>query len=157
MAYSIGAVSEKTGISIYTLRYYDKMGLTPFVKKNESSGRREFTDSDLNFLSVISCLKSTGMSLDGIRDFVDCCMQGDSTLDTRLELFEKQKQIVIDQIGESLKNLQKINHKINYYQIATEAGTEDAATGDNELHDTPTSFDELIDEIHQGDVEKHLN
>lgn len=156
MAYSISTVAEKTGISVYTLRYYDKMGLTPFVQRDENSGRREFTDSDLNFLSVISCLKGTSMPLEEIRSFVQCCMDGDSTLDTRLKLFEKQKQVVIDQIGESLRNLQKIDHKIKYYQIAMAAGTEKAVTGKNELPETYTPYQQLSKELEDGGVKEHL-
>ncbi|MCF6160928.1 MAG: MerR family transcriptional regulator [Furfurilactobacillus sp.] len=157
MAYSIGTIAKKTGLSIYTLRYYDKEGLTPFVKRNEASGRREFTDSDLNFLSVITCLKGTGMQLDEIRDFVNWCMEGDGTLDERLTLFEEQKQVVIDQIGDALKNLQKINHKINYYQKAVAAGTEDAVTGVNELPETYTPFNELVEQLRDGGAEERLN
>lgn len=156
MAYSISTVSKKTGLSVYTLRYYDKVGLTPFVQRNESSGRREFTDSDLNFLSVITCLKGTGMPLEEIRDFVQCCMDGDSTLNERLELFEKQKQVVINSIGESLRNLQKIDHKIEYYQKATAAGTEKAVTGENELPENHVPLNQLFDELKAGGIDKHL-
>lgn len=156
MTYSIGTVAEKSGISIYTLRYYDKMGLTPFVKRNEASGRREFTDSDLNFLSVITCLKGTGMPLNEIRNFVQCCMDGDNTLNQRLALFENQKEVVINQIGESLRNLQKIDHKIEYYKKAVKAGTEKAVTGKNNLPENHVPLNELIDELLAGDVDKHL-
>ncbi|KRN99724.1 MerR family transcriptional regulator [Companilactobacillus kimchiensis] len=69
MAYSIGQVAEKTGLSSYTLRYYDKEGLMPFVHRG-NGGRREFTENDMDFVDLISCLKETGMSLKEIRDFV---------------------------------------------------------------------------------------
>ena len=46
MGYSIGQVAKKTGLSVHTLRYYEKEGLLPFVRKN-SSGLRVFSDSDL--------------------------------------------------------------------------------------------------------------
>ncbi len=157
MAYSIGTIAKKTGLSIYTLRYYDKEGLTPFVKRNVESGRREFTDSDLNYLSVITCLKGTGMQLDEIRTFIEWCMEGDDTLNERLALFKKQQQVAIDQIGDALKNLQKIDHKINYYQKAVAAGTEDAVSGDNELPETYTPFNELVQELRNGGVEERLN
>ncbi|WP_207463032.1 MULTISPECIES: MerR family transcriptional regulator [Enterococcus] len=56
LSYTISQVSEKIGVSAYTLRYYDKEGLLPFVKRT-SSGRRIFEDSDLEFIAVIYCLK----------------------------------------------------------------------------------------------------
>ena len=62
MRYSIGQVAQKMGLTAHTLRYYDKEGLLPFVKKN-SSGLRMFSDEDIDWLVVIECLKGTGMQL----------------------------------------------------------------------------------------------
>lgn len=56
MSYSIGQVADKLGVTIDTIRYYDKSGLLPFVKRN-SIGRREFTDNDLHLMRTIVCLK----------------------------------------------------------------------------------------------------
>jgi len=81
MAYSIGQVAEKTGLSSYTLRYYDKEGLMPFVHRG-NGGRREFTENDMDFIDLISCLKETGMSLKEIREFVNMSMEGNVTLTT---------------------------------------------------------------------------
>jgi DNA-binding transcriptional MerR regulator len=75
MTYTIKEVSEIFDLSIYTLRYYDKQGLLPFVSKN-ASGYREFTESDLGFIYTICCLKNTGMPLKDIRTYIDYCMQG---------------------------------------------------------------------------------
>lgn len=145
MAYSIGEVSSKTGISVYTLRYYDKEGLMPFVNRNSENGRREFSEKDLDFLSLISCLKRTGMQLSEIREFINWCMEGDSTLNERLQLFYKQKEVVEDKIREQLKNLEKINHKIDYYQRACEAGTESVVEDDCSAFSF--TFDELMAQV----------
>lgn len=56
MAYSISEVSEKFNISPFTLRFYDKQGLMPFVKR-DAAGRRSFSEEDLDFISLIICLK----------------------------------------------------------------------------------------------------
>ena len=87
MSYSIGQVAEKTGLTSYTLRYYDREGLMPFVHRSPA-GRREFTDDDLDFIDLITCLKATGMQLAEIRKFVELAMQGDATLETRLAIFK---------------------------------------------------------------------
>ena len=125
--YSIGAVAKKTGISSYTLRYYDKAGLTPFVKRDKQ-GRRVFNDEDLDSLALIRCLKQTGMPLEDIRQFISWCADGDGTIDQRLAMFEEQRQAVEAQIHQSLLNLQKVNHKIDVYRRASQAGSE-AAVG----------------------------
>lgn len=62
MSYSISEVAEKLNLTVYTLRYYDKEGLMPFVERS-SNGTRLFKDSDIDALKVIECLKSTGMPI----------------------------------------------------------------------------------------------
>ncbi|MEG0373181.1 MAG: MerR family transcriptional regulator, partial [Enterococcus sp.] len=69
----IGEISERYGISQDTLRYYDKAGLLPFVKKN-SAGRREFTEDDLGYIEVIDCLKRSGIAVKEIAKFMDWCV-----------------------------------------------------------------------------------
>ncbi len=69
LSYSIGQVAQKTGLSAYTLRYYEKEGLLPFVKKSDS-GMRVYTDSDIAWLSMIECLKATGMPIKEIRLYI---------------------------------------------------------------------------------------
>lgn len=65
MTYTIKEVADKVGLSAYTLRFYDKQGLLPFVSRNES-GYRAFTDGDLHLLHTIICLKNTGMAISAI-------------------------------------------------------------------------------------------
>lgn len=129
MMYSIGTVAKKTGISSYTLRYYDKAGLTPFVKR-DAQGRRVFNDDDLDSLALIRCLKQTGMPLEDIRQFIGWCEDGDQTLTQRLAMFEEQRSAVQDQIQQALKNLQKVDHKIDTYRRACQAGSEAAVDCD---------------------------
>ena len=124
MAYSIGQVAEKTGLSSYTLRYYDKEGLMPFVRRG-NGGRREFTENDMDFVDLISCLKETGMSLKEIRQFVNMSLEGDCTLEQRLAMFKKQRDEVIEQIKQSQKFLEKLDHKVKYFEAAVSAGSED--------------------------------
>ena len=85
MGYSIGQVSQKMGLTAHTLRYYEKEGLLPFVKKN-GAGLRVFSDNDLGWLELIECLKGTGMTLKGIKQYIDWFQEGDSTLKQRLEM-----------------------------------------------------------------------
>lgn len=143
MAYSIGQVAEKTGLSTYTLRYYDREGLMPFVKRS-ASGRREFTDDNLDFIDLITCLKDTGMQLSEIRQFVELAMEGDSTLETRLNIFKQQQEAVRKQIEQSQKHLAKLDYKVRFFTAACEAGTEAAVSGDCEAPGQPIVIDESL-------------
>jgi len=124
MAYSIGQVAEKTGLSSYTLRYYDKEGLMPFIHRG-NGGRREFTENDMDFVDLITCLKQTGMSLKEIRNFVNMSMEGNITLEQRLDMFKHQRDEVMKQIAQSQRYLEKLDHKVKYFEAACANGSED--------------------------------
>ena len=122
MYYSIGQVAAKTGLTVHTLRYYEKEGLLPFVHKS-SSGLRMFSDDDLGWLSLIECLKETGMSLKGIKQYIDWFREGDSTLPQRLKMFKQQQLKVLAQIEQFQKYLQKIDYKVRLYEEAVKLGS----------------------------------
>lgn len=124
MVYTISQVAEKSGLTAHTLRYYDKEGLLPFIDRS-SSGVRKFKDEDFEWLAIITCLKDTGMQVKDIKTFIDWCLQGDETVENRLNLFKAQKEKVEAQIKELKKHLKKIDYKIWYYQTAKDAGTLD--------------------------------
>ena len=106
MGYSIGQVAKKTGLGVHTLRYYEKEGLLPFVRKS-GSGLRIYSDSDIGWLGMIECLKGTGMTLKGIKQYIDWYIEGDSTL------------------AELQKNMAKIDYKISLYTEAVKVGSLD--------------------------------
>ena len=123
MEYSIGETAKKSGITASTIRFYEKEGLLPSIKRNKN-GIRYFTEDDLQSLRIIECLKATGMPIKDIRKFIDLCAEGDSSLQERYELFLDRKSAVQKQIQE-LQNVEKvIDFKCWYYQTAIEAGTE---------------------------------
>ncbi len=122
MYYSIGQVAAKTGLTVHTLRYYEKEGLLPFVHKS-SSGLRMFSDNDLGWLSIIECLKETGMPLKGIKQYIDWFREGDSTLPQRLEMFKQQQLKILTQIEQFQKYLQKIDYKVSLYEEAVKLGS----------------------------------
>lgn len=122
--YSISEVAKELNLSVYTLRYYDKEGLMPFIERTES-GTRLFKDSDIAALKIIECLKATGMPIKEIKHFIDWCTDGDSILQNRFDMFMERKAIVNAQMEELKKTMEIIEHKCLYYQTALEAGTED--------------------------------
>ena len=88
---TVGQAAKKGGVTVRTLQYYDKEGLLPFAKRNKA-GRREFTDDDLGYIEVIDCLKKSGIPIKDIAQFIDWCMEGDSTLDERLDFMETHEE-----------------------------------------------------------------
>ncbi len=121
--YTVGEVSEMFSIPISTLRYYDKEGLFPNLKR--VSGIRQFSDTELETLRVIECLKKSGLEIKDIKKFMDWCQEGSSTYSKRLNLFIKQKEIVEDEINRLNKVNDMIKFKIWYYTTAMQDGSEE--------------------------------
>jgi DNA-binding transcriptional MerR regulator len=125
MQYSIGEVASSTGIAISTLRYYDREGLFPNIKRSDG-GIRRFTDAELDALGVIECLKASGLSIKEIKCFLDWCQEGDSSLGKRRELFYERSAVVEKQMEELQKTMDTLRYKCWYYDSALTAGTEQA-------------------------------
>ena len=119
MEYSISEVAKKMNVTISTLRYYDHIGLLPNLNKNQY-GNRFFTENDIEAIRVIQYLKASGMQLKEIKEFMNWCQQGDSTLEKRLNLFKKQKENVLSEIARLQATLNLIEFKEWYYKKALE-------------------------------------
>lgn len=122
MSYTTAQAAQKMGISAHTLRFYDKEGLLPNVGRDEH-GNRRFTDNDLQWLSLLQCLKNTGMSLKDIKRFAKCTTIGNSTIEERLAFFENQTQNVKQQISELKRYLSLLEYKVAFYQQAKALGS----------------------------------
>lgn len=122
MLYTVGEMAKLLGIPTSTLRYYDKEGLLPFVERSEG-GIRVFKDNDYEWLKIIHCLKKTGMPLKDIKEFILMAIQGDDTIDQRLELVKKQRILMQEKISEMQEMLDMLDFKCWYYETAQKAGT----------------------------------
>lgn len=91
MPYTVGEMAKKMQVAPSTLRYYDKEGLLPFVERSQG-GIRMFKETDFEWLSIIECLKQTGMSIKDIKIFIDWCLEGDATIEQRLTLIDQQRK-----------------------------------------------------------------
>lgn len=148
--YSIGEVVKQTGLSAHTLRYYEKEGLLPFVTKN-SSGLRVYTTNDLRWLSMIECLKDSGLQIKEIRQYIEWFRQGDSTLQQRLELFQNRRKALEAEITRMQTVMNKITFKETLYTTALKLGSLAAADEDKtimrlkkKLFDSPDDFDKKV-------------
>lgn len=122
MLYTVGEMAKKLNVAPSTLRYYDKEGLLPFVERS-GGGIRMFKESDFEWLAIIECLKKTGMSIKDIKVFIDWCIEGDSTIDQRLELITRQREAVLAQMEQMKETLHTLDYKKWYYETARKAGT----------------------------------
>ena len=141
MTYSIGEMAKRLGVAPSTLRYYDKEGLLPFVNRSKG-GIRIFEDKDFEWLQIIGCLKKTGMPIKYIKTFIEMAMQGDDTIDSRLELILKQKSVVEVQINELSDVLKILNFKQWYYETAKSEGTT-SVPREMTLEDLPEEYREI--------------
>lgn len=111
--YSISEVSKMFNLPLSTLRYYDKEGLFPNLKRE--SGIRKFSDSDLEALRVIECLKKSGLEIKDIKLFMDWCKEGPSTYLNRYNLIHNQKEKIKQEIEHLNKALDMLEFKSWYY------------------------------------------
>jgi Predicted transcriptional regulators len=112
--YSIKQVSKKMSLPTFTLRYYEKEGLLPSIERSKG-GIRRFSEEDLDWLGLISCLKSTGMPIKQIKEFVDLSRQGDETLKQRCEILIEHKRTVEEHFKAMEAQLQKVTMKIECF------------------------------------------
>ena len=144
--YTIGQVSEMFDLPISTLRYYDKQGLFPEMTR--VSGIRKFDDTEIDALSVIECLKRSGLEIKDIKQFMDWCVEGASTYPLRRELLEKQKETVEAEIAHMNKVLDMLRFKCWYYDQAIQDGSEDRIKSLLPDH-LPDDIQLLYDHAHQ--------
>lgn len=156
MEYSIGQVATKLGITIDTIRYYDKNGLLPFVSR-KANGRRVFTDNDVHLMRTIICLKNAGVSVKDIATFVKLRLVGDETLDERYTLLKKHENDLIRQINDLNETLSYLKYKEWYYVTAKEAGTEKIhfIPGTNEVN--PDLADEYSQYLMESNQKEELD
>lgn len=113
----IAEVSEQYGISSDTLRYYERIGLLPHVTRNES-GIRDFTELDIRRVNFIKCMRSAGLPIEVLIDYMELVQQGDSTIETRQQILLEQRDLLESRIAEMQKTLDLLNHKIQVYETA---------------------------------------
>ena len=104
MEYLIKDASKKLNISIYTLRYYDKEGLTPCVRKDEN-GVRKYTDEDLEWIRMLINLRDIDMPISNIKEYIDLYLKGDETIAERRELMCKYREYIKKKIRDTINSV----------------------------------------------------
>lgn len=145
MVYTVGEMAKLLGVTASTLRYYDKEGLLPFVERS-SGGIRMFRDSDIEWLRVIECMKKAGMSIKDIRRYIELALKGDDTIELRLMMFRRQKEVLQQKMAEMQHTMAMVEYKCWYYETAKAAGTVEVPQNMNES-DVPKQFQDIRREL----------
>ena len=113
----IAEVSQRYEISADTLRYYERIGLLPSVNRTDS-GIRDFNELDVRRVEFIKCMRSAGLPIDVLIEYVSLVQQGDATIEARKEILMAQRESLAARMAEMQKTLDLLNHKIEVYENA---------------------------------------
>ncbi len=113
----IAEVSQQYDISTDTLRYYERVGLIPPVNRN-GSGIRDYNELDLRRVDFIKCMRSAGLPIEVLIDYVALVQRGDETIDARKVILKEQRELLLTRMQEMQKTLDILDHKIEVYENA---------------------------------------
>lgn len=113
--YTIKKVAELLEMTEYTIRFYSDKDLIPTLKRDKNNNRI-FDESDLNWLIVIKYLRSTGMTIIDIKEYITLCMQGANTINQRHEIMLRQQKKAEETLKEAKRATDFINHKVKIYE-----------------------------------------
>lgn len=112
---TISEVSRKYDLTADTLRYYERIGLIPTVNRN-SSGIRDYTIEDCNWVQFIKCMRRAGLSIEALIDYVAMFQEGNSTIKERKKLLIEQRELLAERIVEMQETLGRLDNKIDGYE-----------------------------------------
>ncbi len=112
---NIKKVSDKTGFTSHTLRYYEKEGVLQEVTRN-TSGHRSFSKKDIDILNFIKCLKLTDMPIKELKEITKLWYEGKDNIPQRIEILKSHRDATLEKVDALNKTLNHIEEKILYYQ-----------------------------------------
>ncbi len=118
---TIKEVSEKYDITQDTLRYYERIGMIPKVNRT-ASGIRDYSEADLGWVELAKCMRSAGLAVEGLIEYVKLCQEGDITLQARMNLLVEQRETLLEQKLKIDESLERLDYKIGVYEKGLETG-----------------------------------
>lgn len=116
---TIAEVSKLMNLTNDTLRYYERIGLIPPVHRNKS-GIRDYDEEDLRWVEFIKCMRSAGLPIEALIEYVNLFRQGDNTTEARKALLIEQRDLLIKRMEYMQATLDRLNKKIEHYEHITE-------------------------------------
>ena len=112
---TIAEVSKKYELSADTLRYYERIGLIPSVNRNKS-GIRHYRSEDCRWVEFIKCMRSAGLPIEVLIEYVTLFQQGDETIEARKEILTEQRKQLIGKMEDMKKTIERLDYKIERYE-----------------------------------------
>jgi DNA-binding transcriptional MerR regulator len=112
---TITEVSKKFDLSQDTLRYYERIGLIPQVNRNKS-GVRDYTEEDCRWVEFVKCMRSAGLPIEVLIEYVTLFQQGDETIQARKDLLKEQRIQLTQKVEDMKKTLDRLDYKIERYE-----------------------------------------
>lgn len=113
---NIRRASEKTGLTPTALRYYERMGFIPSIKRN-ADGSREYTVKDIEWIEFVQCMKGVGLSIESLIEYSTLCRQGPDTIPARKELLLEEQEKLTCRCNELTNTLEQLSCRIQNYEI----------------------------------------
>ena len=111
---TIAEVSKKYELSADTLRYYERIGLVPPVPSNKS-GIRDYDTESCQWVELMKCMRSAGVQIEALIEYVALFQQGDETIGARKALLIEQRDQLVERMAEMQRSLDRLNDKIERY------------------------------------------
>ena len=118
---TIREVAQQFSISQDTLRYYERVGMIPPVTRT-ASGIRDYQETDLQWVELAICMRSAGLPVETMIEYVKLCQEGDNTILARLQLLVEQREVLHEQKKQIEETLERLDFKISRYERAVETG-----------------------------------
>lgn len=118
---TIKEVSRQYHISHDTLRYYERIGMIPTVTRT-SGGIRDYQEEDLRWVELAICMRSAGLPVEAMIEYVKLYQEGDATIPARLQLLIEQRELLLEQRQQIDATLDRLNYKISRYEEAAKTG-----------------------------------
>lgn len=112
--FTMKQVCEETNMTYQALKYYCNEGLVPNVKR-DSNNHRVFDERDVKWIKDLVCLKKCGMSIQEMKDYLELCLQGETTIPKRKEMLKKKQEALRTSIQELEDSVAYIDWKQNFY------------------------------------------
>ena len=112
---TIAQASRQYGLSADTLRYYERIGLIPPVPRNKS-GIRDYDQESCQWIELMKCMRSAGVQIEALVEYVELFRQGDATLEARKALLMEQRDLLLARMEEIQQSLDRLNYKIQLYE-----------------------------------------
>lgn len=112
---TISEVSREYAITADTLRYYERIGLLPAIRRS-SSGIRDYSEADCKTISFVKCMRSAGVQIEALTEYMTLLRRGDDTWEARKQILVEQRDQLNRKVEEMQRTLEILNKKIDGYE-----------------------------------------